>query len=112
MEGGHEFEPVAAGAAPRFLAGSLEILAMFDQVGAKRAHRPVFLDRIAVRHVNRDRHAKTAPRESKTLAVISRGGRDQPGDTGPLALQGIDIDKPTTHLEGAGRGMVLVLDDG
>ena len=34
-----------------------------------------------------------------------------PFTCGPLALQPIRIDEPAAHLEGAGRRVVLVLDD-
>ena len=111
MERRHEFEPAGRGAASGLLARGLEILAMFDKIGAERPHGAVLLDRIAVRHVDRDRHAIAPRGVGEALAVIAARGRDNPGCRGPLALEPIDIDKPAAHLEGAGRRVVLVLDD-
>ena len=84
---------------------------MLDQVGAERPHRAVLLDRIAARHEDRRLHAVTARGECEALAVIAAGRRNQPGRRGPLALEAIDIDQSAAHLEGADRGVVLVLDD-
>jgi hypothetical protein len=99
------------GAALGLLAGGLKILAVLDQVRPECPHGAIFLDRIAIRHEDGHRHAVAARRESQTLAVISCCGRDQSGGVWPLALQAIDIDESAPHLEGAGRRMVLMLDD-
>jgi hypothetical protein len=85
---------------------------VFDKIGTESPHGAIFLDRIAVRHKDRHRHAITARREGDTLAVISPGRRNQSGDARPLALQAVDIDEPAAHLEGAGRRMVLVFNNG
>src|SRR4029077_7586599 len=45
------------------------------------------------------------------LAVIAARGRNQPFCLRMLTLETFDIDKPATHLEGAGRRVVLMLDD-
>src|SRR5713226_2042970 len=111
MEGRHEFKSTQFGAALGLLAGGLKILTVFDEARAERPHRAVFLDRIAVRHIDGHRHAITAPRKGEALAVVAPGGRDQSSGLRPLALQAINIDEPATHLEGADRGVVLMLDD-
>src|SRR5580692_527316 len=64
-----------------------------------------------MRHVDRYRHAIAARREGEALAVIAGGRRDQPGRGGPFALHAFDIDQSTAYLEGAGRRVVLMLDD-
>src|ERR1700737_1905033 len=111
MEGRHEFEPTKFSAALGLHAGGLKILSVFDQARTESPHRAIFLDRIAMRHEDRHRHAIAARRESETLAVIAPGCRDQSGGVRPLALQAINIDEPATHLESAGRRVVLMLDD-
>jgi len=64
-----------------------------------------------MRHDDGHLHTILAPGESKALAVIAARCRNDTGDMGPLALQPLQIDEPSAHLEGAGGRMVLVLDD-
>ena len=78
MEGRHEFQPVTFGSSFGLLAGGLKVMAVFDQVGAESSHRAVLLDRVAVRGVDRHRHAVAAACECQTLAVIARRRRNQP----------------------------------
>src|SRR5260370_20697333 len=111
MERRHEFEPAKPGAALRLLAGGLKILPVLDEISTESPHRAIFLDRIAVRHEDRHRHAIAARRESETLAMISPGCRDQAGSVLPLAPQTVDIDEPAPHLEGADPGVGLMLDN-
>ena len=79
MERRHDVKAVDSRAALGFLARRLKILAMLDQFGAERAYRAVFLDRIAVRHIDRHRHAVTACREGKALPMIAARRRNDPG---------------------------------
>lgn len=51
------------------------------------------------------------PGKGEALAMISTRCGNHTGNTRPLALQAIHVEKPATHLEGTGRAMVLVLDD-
>src|SRR5271166_6202138 len=52
-----------------------------------------------------------AASEGEALAVIAPRRGNQAGCGWPLPLQPVDIDEPAAHLEGAGRCVVLVLDD-
>src|SRR2546430_2075876 len=80
-------------------------------VRTKAPHGTVLLDRIAMRHVDRHRHAIAICRVGDALAVIACRGRDQSGSARAFAVETVDIDQPAPHLEGAGRRVVLVLDD-
>jgi hypothetical protein len=110
MERWHHLEPACFGAPISFLARGLKIVAMLDQIGAERAHRAVLLDRVAARHIDHRFQAIASRREGKALAVIAACRRDQSGCRRPLALETIDIDKAATHLEGADRCVVFMLD--
>src|SRR5262249_53759135 len=65
----------------------------------------------STRHINHRRNAMTPRGECDALAVIAAGGRNDARHIGSLALQPIGIDEAATHLERAGRRVVLVLDD-
>ena len=51
----------------RLLARGLKVMAEFDELGAKRAHRGVLLARIALGREDRHRQAKASPGEGETL---------------------------------------------
>ena len=92
------------------LAGSLEIVAVFDQRHAQCAHRGVFLQRIAVRHDDGAGHAVGARGPANALAMIApRGADDFAGESAGLC-QLLEIGQPAADLEGAHRRVVLVLD--
>ena len=57
-------------------AAGLEVVAVFDQLGAQRAHRGVLLDRVAMRHHDRAAHAVGACRPGHALPVVAAGGAD------------------------------------
>src|SRR5882757_9671265 len=99
MEGRHELESVTFGVPLRLLARGLEILATLDEVCAKRPHRAVLLDRIAARHVDRDRQAVAARGIGKALPVIAAGCGNNAGRGRPFALQAVDKDEPAADLE-------------
>src|SRR5258707_15180511 len=103
MEGRHDFQPIRLRTTIGFLAGRLKILAVLDKLGAKSAYRAILLDRIAVRNIDRRRHAVSACRKGETLSVIAAGGRNDPRRIRPLALQAIEVNQSATHLERAGR---------
>src|SRR6266704_2939251 len=111
MEGRHDFQPIRLRAPIGFLACRLKILAVLDQLGAKSTYRAILLDRIAVRNIDRHRHAVTACRKRETLSMIAARRRNDPGRVGPFTLQAVEVDQPAAHLESAGRGMVLMFDD-
>src|SRR5271154_5048674 len=103
MEGRDDLESVTLCMAFGFAARGLEILTIFDEVCAERLHRAVFLDRIAMRHIDRHRQSVAAGGKSEALAVIACGRRNDAGRLRALALEPIDINQPAAHLEGAGR---------
>ena len=110
MEGRHHVQPCPIRLADGFLAGRLEVVAMFDQLGTERPHRAVLLDGIAMRHIDRRRDAGAACRERQAPAVITARRRDDAGHVGLLALEPVEVDEPAAYLEGADRRVVLVLD--
>jgi len=57
MEGRHDFKPFAAARRLGLLPCRLKILAVLDKLGAKAAYRAILLDRVAVRNIDRHRHA-------------------------------------------------------
>jgi hypothetical protein len=94
----------------RFLARGLKVAPDFDQFGAERAHGGVLLARIALRREDRHFEAGAPPGEGETLAMIAACRRNEP-ERCRLALdERIDISEAATHLEGAGRVVVLMLD--
>src|SRR5258705_2714337 len=111
MEGRHDFQPIRLRATIGFLACRLKILAVLDQLGAKSTYRAILLDRIAVRNIDRHRHAVTACRKRETLSMIAARRRNDPGRVGPFTLQAVEVDQSTAHLESTGRGMILMFDN-
>ena len=111
MVGRHKFKAVEFGPAIGLFTGGLEIVAVLDEVGPKGTHGAVLLDRISVRHIDRHRHAITVCRVGEALAMIARRRRDQSDRARTFAVEAIDIDQPAPDLEGAGRRVVLMLDD-
>ena len=104
--------PLRCGAPLGFLARGLKVVAMFDKVGAERLHGAIFLDRIAVRHQDRHRQAVAARRQRRRSGRDCRASpRSARRFADVAALQAVDIDQAAAHLEGAGRGVVLVLDE-
>src|SRR5271154_7007755 len=87
---------------------ALEVAAEFDEIGAERAHRGVFLARIAYRREDRDLEAGAPPGESKALAMIAAGRRDEPARRRLALHQRVDIGEPAADFEGARRQMILV----
>src|SRR5215208_2146141 len=88
----------------------VEIKSVLHGLGAERSHRGVLLDGVAVWNDDHDRHLEVPPRKGKALAVIASRCAYNPLDLGALALQTLDIGKPTSHLECADRRVVLVFD--
>ena len=111
MKRRNQIEPRALSNPNRFFPRRLEIVAVLDQFSPERSHRSVFLHRIAARHVDRHRQSRAASREREALAVIAAGRRNQPLGMGLPATERIDERQSAPHLEGAGRVVVLVLDD-
>ena len=110
MERRHRFEPALGGHADRLLAGDLEVVTELHDFGAERSHRCVLLDAVAVRHEDRHRHPVRTTGEREALAVVAAGGADDAGHLGPLTNEPIHVHQAATHLEGADRRVVLVLD--
>src|SRR5205085_10791248 len=88
----------------------VEVAAVLDQLGPERQDGGVLLDRIAVRHPDRQLHPGARAREGERLAVIAAGRADDARDMRTLAFEAVDVDKAAADLEGAGRRVVLVLD--
>jgi len=97
--------------ADRLFPRRLKIVAVFDQFSPERSHRGVLLYRIATWHVDRHRQSRAASREREALAVIAAGRRNQSLGMRLPATERIDERQSAPHLEGAGRIVILVLDD-
>ena len=79
--------------------------------GAERAHRGVLLGGVAPRDDDGDRKPEAPPGEGEALAVIAARRRNQSGGVRRATAKLVDESQAAAHLEGAGRLMVLVLDD-
>ena len=110
VEGRHGVQPARLCEPHGLLARILEILAVFDQLRAERAHRGVLLARIAVRDDNRHREAGAPSGEGEALAVIAARRRDQAFRLRRAAHERVYIGEAAANLERAGRLVVLVLD--
>ena len=92
------------------LVGRLEVVAVLDEFGAERHHRQVLLDAVAARHHDHRPYAEDARGEGDALAVVAAGRGDHAGQVRLRLLEVAHVDQPAAHLEGADRGVVLVLD--
>ena len=110
MEGRDHRQAALAREPHRGYPRGIEIVAFLDQLGAERPHGGILLHRIAKGHDDGGGDADPASGERDALAVIAAGGADRARDAGLLALQPVHVDQPATHLERAGRRVVLVLD--
>ena len=73
------------------LARRLEVDAVLDQLGAEATHRRVLVGAVAVRHDDRDGHARGTTGERQALAVVAAGRADDAADIGPLADEPVDV---------------------
>ena len=89
----------------------VEVVAELGQLGAEGAHRGVLLDRVAARHEDAGDEPRGRRRPRLALPVVAAGGGDDAARVRVLAPQPVDEGDPAAHLEGTGRGVVLVLDD-
>ncbi len=110
MERGPELEAALFRNLRGALLGLVEIPPVLDELGAERAHGGVLLGRIAVRHHDRDRHVFLRAREGERLAMVAARRGDHALHVRALAREPVEIHEPAAHLEGADRGVVLVLD--
>ena len=94
----------------RVLVGGLEIVPGFDELRAESLHRAVLADVVAVRHDDRRRRGRAAPRQGDALPVIAGRRGDHPAQLRLGAPDRVEIDEPAADLEGADRRVVLVLD--
>ena len=92
-------------------AAVVEIVAGDDQLRAKTFHRGILLHRVALRNDDDRRNAVPRGGDGDGLAVIAAGRRHDAFRQLAGAAQRVEIDEPAAHLECAGRGMVLVLDE-
>ena len=90
--------------------GRLEVVAGLDQACGQGDHSAVLLDGIAVRHDDRGGDADTRGGKGDRLAVVTPGrGADACG-IGRALPEARHVDDAAADLEGADRGVVLVLD--
>ncbi len=94
----------------RVLVGLLEVGAIFDQLGAERRHRRVFLRVVAAGNDDHRFQADPTGGKGDALAVVAAGGADHPGHVRLLATQRVHVDEAAADLERTDRRMVLVLD--
>ena len=110
----HHVQIALVGEPLRVLASRLEVMTLLDQNRAERAHRSVLVRAVAVRHDDRDVDAERPTGERQALAVVAPRRADQrPGRqaaSSRLTRVPIDVHQAATHLERAGRRVVLVLD--
>jgi hypothetical protein len=111
VERRHVVQPLRLSEFAGVLARRLEVLAVFHQFGAERAHRGVLLARIALRHHHHATQPAALRGKRHRLAVVAAGGADHAEAPG-IARQPLEVDDAAAHLEGAHRRVVLVLDPG
>ncbi len=111
VEGWDHVQAAAPGKPHRLLAGGLKVAPEFDQFGAERAHRGVLLARIALGDEDRHLKAGAPPGEGETCPMIAARRGNQPANRRLALDQRIDVCEAAANLEGAGRQMVLVLDN-
>src|SRR5262249_59061508 len=93
MERRHHMKAGELRAALGLLARGLKVLAVLNELGAKRLHRAVLLDGVAARNVDHRGHAMTARGKGQALAVIAARRRDDTRRVRPLALETVKIDQ-------------------
>ena len=103
-------QPLALGQPDRVFVSRLKIVAVLDKPRAKRRHRAVFLDAVAVGHNDGCSEPETACGIGDALPVIAAGGRHDAACRRLATLQIVQIDEPAAQFEGANRGVVFVLD--
>ena len=91
------------------LVRGLEVRAVHHQLAAEGAHRRVLAGRIALGHHQRRGEAEAGRGVGDALAVVAPGGGDHAGGLA-VPSQIVHVDEAAPHLEGADRGVVLVLD--
>jgi hypothetical protein len=110
VKAGHHVGAAFGGQANSEFAAFLEVVAVFDQRHAQRAHGGVFLQRVAVRNHDGAGHAVGARGPAYALAVVAACGADDVRGQFAAPLQRFEISEPTAQLEGADRRVVFVLD--
>ena len=110
MEWWDEVEAFSFGHAQRLFAGGVEVGAEFHKFSAEGAHGCVLLDRVAVGRVDHRTKAGGGRSAGLGLAVIAAGGGDDALRIRMRARQPVDEGDAAPDLEGAGGGMVFVLD--
>jgi len=103
-------QPALLGQSPGEGVGFGKVEAVNHQVRSEGPHGPVLLRAVALRHADHRRDPQAARGESDALAVIAAGGGYHLADIRPGPPEIVQVDEATAHLEGAGGGVVLVLD--
>ena len=93
IERAHQVQTVPRRQRNRRLVGGLEIMPGFDQRRAKRRHRAVLLDAVAVGHDDRRGEPQPGGGKGDALPVIAAGRADDAAYAGLGLLQRIEIDK-------------------
>jgi hypothetical protein len=102
-------KPPNFGQGLRVLERVLEIGSMLDELDPPSSHRRVLLPAVAVGHDNYGRKPIELSRESDALAVVAARRRNDAAKVRFSMSQLLEINEPTPDLEGAQRGMILVL---
>ena len=110
VEGRDDEEAEFRAHAEGFLARFVEVVAVFDEFRAEGAHGGVLLGRVAARDVDERAEAGSAGGAGLALAVVAAGRGDDAGAVGLRAAEPVDQRDAAADLEGAGGGVVLVLD--
>ncbi len=92
------------------ISALLKVATLLDHFDTECAHRRVLFDAVIGRHENGGRDSVLTRGESNRLPVISSRGRDHAGGLLSRVAKLVDVDEAATHLEGAGGGVIFVLD--
>ena len=84
-------------------------MAVLDERGTPGTHGRVLVRAVAQRHHDADVNPLGATSERNALTVVAACGTDDASHVGPVAPEVLHVHKATTHLEGAGWRVVLVL---
>ncbi|MNI49851.1 hypothetical protein D3C73_1044860 [compost metagenome] len=110
VERWHQVQAVDLGQPGGLFACFVEVATELDHFAAKATHGVVLFHRVAQRHHDQRPQPHRRGRQCHALAVVAAGGGDNTLDLRMRLLEPVHEGDAPAHLEGAGRGVVFMLD--
>jgi len=110
VEGRDDVEPALSRHHHAVLPGCLEVVAVLDELDSEAPHGLVLVRAVAVRDDDGHGYAVGPAGKREALPVVTARRRDDARHRGTAGAQPVEVDEATSHLEGPGRRVVLVLD--